>query len=255
MTAVKIAFLHYDCISKNTVENLKQLTEGICIAAENGADWILTPELALQGYHFSLFGRINEIYDNLEEVISPILQAAKKYRVYIFLGCAVKDNKKGTLHNSCLVIDTEGIIKGRCDKRFIHGRAETRFCAGKTSELFECGRIKTGILLCSDIFYKENIILMKELKPEVIIVPAAWAAGYGITPGKIWSDFSSSLKNIPILICNQTGSDFKINCNLAESTVLNNGEILMSYKGKPAILFTEINFSENKIAQRQFIKV
>ena len=225
---MKIAFLHYDCMTKRTDKNLKQIIDGIDISAQNGAKWILTPELALQGYHFSLFGRTNEIPQNIEDIIYPILDTAKKYSVYVFLGCAVNDKKN------------------------IHGSTESWASNGIQNRIFNLDGIKTGILICIDIFYKENAIIMKELGADAIIVPAAWSPLYGTDPQKLWSEFSSLIPNTPIFICNQTGCDYKIDLNSASSAVMYNGKCITSYKGFPAILFSDINFSEFKIKNNNF---
>ena len=84
----KIAWLHFDYITKGETENLAQITAGIHLAAENGAAYILSPELAVQGYHFTQQGKPYVIHTDLCALLQPVLQAAAKRRVWIFRpGC------------------------------------------------------------------------------------------------------------------------------------------------------------------------
>ena len=69
----KIAWLHFDYITKGETENLAQITAGIHLAAENGAAYILTPELAVQGYHFTQQGKPYVIHTDLCALLQPVL--------------------------------------------------------------------------------------------------------------------------------------------------------------------------------------
>ena len=47
---MKIAFLHFDFCGGPQSANTEKILHGMKIAAAAGAEWILTPEMALQGY-------------------------------------------------------------------------------------------------------------------------------------------------------------------------------------------------------------
>ena len=48
---LKIAFLHFAYCCGPQPDNARKILQGMEIAAQHGADWVLTPEMALQGYH------------------------------------------------------------------------------------------------------------------------------------------------------------------------------------------------------------
>ena len=50
---MKIALLHLDLSAGPAEKNIEQLLDGIKIAAANGAQWVITPEMAVQGYFFT----------------------------------------------------------------------------------------------------------------------------------------------------------------------------------------------------------
>ena len=49
---MKIALCHLTLSMGPMEKNLQKLTRALEIAGENRADWVITPETALQGYHF-----------------------------------------------------------------------------------------------------------------------------------------------------------------------------------------------------------
>ena len=54
---MKIALLHLNLSGGPQEKNLKVLCKSIKMAAKSGAKWILTPEMALQGYFFTQLDR------------------------------------------------------------------------------------------------------------------------------------------------------------------------------------------------------
>ena len=54
---MRLAFLHFDLCGGPLEKNRDNLLQGIGAAAAQGADWVLTPEMALQGYHMATGGR------------------------------------------------------------------------------------------------------------------------------------------------------------------------------------------------------
>lgn len=49
---MKIALCHLELSCGPQERNLQLLEQGMRLAAEQGADWVLTPEAAVQGYYF-----------------------------------------------------------------------------------------------------------------------------------------------------------------------------------------------------------
>ena len=249
----KIAWLHFDYITKSETENLPQITAGIHAAAEKGARYILTPELAVQGYHFTQQGKPYVIHTHINALLQPVLQAAAERRVWIFLGCAVRDAQHGQPHNSCLVIDPNGSIVGRHDKHLIHAPAEAWSVAGTTHDCFNCSGTRMGVLVCADAWYDENGAALGQLGAEVIVLSAAWPPGCGGPPENAWARCSRASGGKPVLVCNQTGFDGRMDCRIAMSAVILQGKLALSYVSpQPAILLADMDFSTGMLAQNAF---
>ena len=48
---MKIAFLHFAYCCGPQADNAKKILQGMKLAVQQGASWVLTPEMALQGYY------------------------------------------------------------------------------------------------------------------------------------------------------------------------------------------------------------
>lgn len=249
----KIALLHFNFIENRAEVNLAKLKKGIRFAAEHGAQFIVTPEMSVQGYHFMRFGRADTVADNVEEQIADIMDLAREYKLHIFLGTAVLDKVGGKPTNSLLAISPAGKITGRHDKLTIHSLSELWAEAGKGNHVADCDGLKVGLLVCADAWFDKNAAELKELGAEAVVVSAAWPPGFGGPPENAWARCSKASGMLPVIVCNQTGHDGYLNCNIAMSAVLTNGELRLSYSSPDeALLMTEIDFKTGKLSGDSF---
>ena len=73
---MRLAFLHFDLCGGPLEKNRDNLLQGIGAAAAQGADWVLTPEMALQGYHMATGGAVYTLAADDSDVLRPFRQAA-----------------------------------------------------------------------------------------------------------------------------------------------------------------------------------
>ena len=249
----RTALLHLNFIENRAEVNLAKLEQGIIFACERGAKFIVTPEMAVQGYHFMRFGRADTVADNIEDQIAGIMDLARKYKAYIFLGTAVLDKIGAKPFNSLLVIGPQGKIIGRHDKLTIHSMSEMWADKGKGNHVVDCGGLKVGILVCADAWFDENAEELKKLGAEAIVISAAWPPGFGGPPENSWARCSEKAGGVPVIVCNQTGFDGHLNCNVAMSAVITDGELRMGYTSPDeAILMTDIDFLTGKLSGDSF---
>ena len=249
----RVALLHFNFIEHGVEENIAKLEQGIRLAGDRGAKFIVTPEMAVQGYHFMRFGRAYSVVDNIEEQISGIMALAEKYQAYIFLGTAVLDRPGAKPYNSCLAIGPQGKIIGRHDKLSIHSLSEKWADEGKGNHAVDCGGIKIGMLVCADAWFDENAEALKKLGAEAVVISAAWPPGFGGPPENAWMRCSKASGMLPVIVCNQTGYDGHLNCNIAMSALITNGELRMSYSSPDeALLLADIDLKSGTVSQREF---
>ena len=230
---MKIALLHFSLALGPLKNNLAKLCTGIEQAAKNGAKWIVSPEMALQGYYMNC---INGNYqpltaDSIE--IETIKKMAVKYNVVVFLGCAEFKKLENEAYNACLVIDERGEICARHYKiRTLNWITEAWSTPGRKLEVFNLNGLRVGLLVCADAWFTENATVLAKQNVQVIIVIAAWPPGCGGPPEDAWKKCSQAAGGIPVVVCNQTGKTEKMDLAIAKSAVALGDKIMAFYQGE-----------------------
>lgn len=250
--AMKVAMLHLNVSSGPLEVNLNLLYRSILLAAQQGAQWIITPETAVQGYFFAQKSAGLAIEIQPAAYLEPIRTLAASHNITIFLGCAEQDAGTGKYYNSCLIIGPDGEVVGRHRKiRSLGVGAEAWAAKGEELKPVPCGEIKAGVLICADSWYVEHAQRLQEQGAQIIIVPAAWAPGV-CGPGDCWERCSSS-SGLPVWVCNQTGNGERVDFSKAQSTVVAGGKIRLYYSGlQQAILLFDWDDSRRCLLSSEF---
>jgi predicted amidohydrolase len=108
-------------ISANIQQNGKLILEQMRQAKEKQCDVIQFPECALSGYGPSHFDNYEGFkWDQLRACTEEIIAEAKNLGIWVILGSTHRLNGNKH-HNSIYVIDNNGTIVDRYDKRFVAG--------------------------------------------------------------------------------------------------------------------------------------
>ena len=253
---LRIALCHLDVSQGPQETNIKKIEKAIRIAGGHGANWILTPETALQGYYFYVIDPSQK--ENIEtqpsESIRPLLDASSKYGSYLFLGAGERDEKANCYRNSCLVFGPDGKLVGRHSKLSAH----VGFGAEKWStndcklEPIVCSNVKTGVLACSDIWFLQFPRILADKGAKIILDLAAWPPTKETgDPRHSW-ELASQRTNLPVVICNQTGKPRWMDMTPGQSTVIENGKAKFLYSGEEAVLLFEWDPKTGKVVSKQF---
>lgn len=131
---------------------LRQMSE----AKAGGAEVVHFPETALSGYagvdHDSL---AQFPWDRQREEFAKIQQAARNLGVWVILGATHQLTGDHKPHNSLYVIDANGAIVDRYDKRFCTTGDLKYYSPGDHFVTFELKGIRCGLLICYDIRFPE----------------------------------------------------------------------------------------------------
>ena len=112
-SVIKIAMLHLELKYADLEHNAALIESGIELAAQKGADWIMTPELSLTGYRFDLKIGTDWIKLGPDEYVKRVQLLAKKHNVTIFLSHLERvdlvsksaDLEESEIFNTLFVID------------------------------------------------------------------------------------------------------------------------------------------------------
>ena len=147
---MKIAFLHFDFCGGPQSANTEKILHGMKIAAAAGAEWILTPEMALQGYFMVKSEKKYVLASITNGSYEPFKEAAADLGVRLFLGCGEQEDNTAP-HNSCVVIDQKGKVIAKHNKvKIVKWITENWAEPGNGFKVHCFDEVQTGLLVCAD---------------------------------------------------------------------------------------------------------
>lgn len=230
-----VALLHMNPEYQKKEENINKICTYALEAFENGANIVLTPEMATDDYFLSKEDVVSYAgIRDIESELSPISEIAKKYKGYICVGFPeIADD--GSLYNSAVMFNKDGKIVLHERKRSIPGwnlKGNLEHTVYKT----EYGKI--GIIICADAYYPDDVSALKKLGADIILSPVTWyPSEYN---GQIYDDSITSWisrakeNSLWYIACNRWGIETYNgevqDMNMASSAVVSpDGEIICQY--------------------------
>jgi predicted amidohydrolase len=143
-------------VSADVAANADMIRQQMREASELRADIVHFSELALSGYagvdHKDLE---NFDWDAQRAEFESILSLARQLRLWVVLGAAHQLTGTNKPHNSLYVIDDQGHVIDRYDKRFCTGGDLRHYSPGDHFVIFEVNGVRCGLLICYDIRFPE----------------------------------------------------------------------------------------------------
>lgn len=152
---LKIATCQF-AVSRDIRRNGRQICEFLRKASKARADIVHFPECALSGYvgtDFPSFDGYN--WDLLKEETLKIMAMAGKLRLWVVLGSTHKLSESNKPHNSLYLINPEGKIADRYDKRFCTKQDLRRLTPGSHFAFFTINGVQCSLLICFDLRFPE----------------------------------------------------------------------------------------------------
>lgn len=158
--------------------NLQRLAQQARIAAQQGADLLVCPEMFLTGYNIGTEAarELAQLSDG--PAASRIAAMAQANGIAILYGYPERD--AGQVYNAVQLLDAKGNSLGNYRKTHLYGELDrSMFSAGDEHlPLFELNGWRLGLLICYDVEFPENTRRLALAGAEVILVPTANMAPY-----------------------------------------------------------------------------
>lgn len=173
---VKIAAIQMEPKIGYKEENVKKTIEKINEAIDNGANFIVLPELCNTGY---MFNTREEVYSVAEQVPEgPTTQAwlkiAQEKKVYICAGITEVEKDGVRCFNSAVLLGPDGYI-GKHRKMHLWADDKLFFEPGDLGyQVFETPIGRIGILICFDMWFFENFRILGQMGADIICIPTNW---------------------------------------------------------------------------------
>lgn len=155
MSKLKIATAQF-AVTGSINRNATQISRYIEKAAKLKANIIHFSESALSGYAGIDFPNFtNYDWDLLDEQTKKIQQLAKKKNIYVVFGSAHKIKDSDKPHQSLYLVNPDGNIQARYDKRFCIKSELRRYTPGNKCITFNLNSVKCALLICFEIRFPE----------------------------------------------------------------------------------------------------
>ncbi|WP_346856037.1 carbon-nitrogen hydrolase family protein [uncultured Draconibacterium sp.] len=152
---LKVAVSQFPVIA-DIRKNLKFIKKQIKIAAENEAEIIHFSECSLSAYAGIDFAEYtSDANQNIQKGIAAICEFAQLFNIWVIFGTHVFEGNMKKPFNCLFVINSQGEIVTRYDKRLLAGFDLDWYSAGIKPGLFEIKGIKCGLLICHEWRYPE----------------------------------------------------------------------------------------------------
>ncbi len=143
-------------VSADISENYNWIKNQMIEAKLKKADIVHFPECALSGYpEVDMTTLDNFNWNLLYEKTDSVLSLAKQLKIWVVLGSIHRLSDGVKPHNSLYVINSEGQIVDRYDKRFCTSGDLKHFSPGDHFVNFELNGVNCGLLICYDVRFPE----------------------------------------------------------------------------------------------------
>jgi 5-aminopentanamidase len=162
-------------LSGDVPGNIGKIAQAAIAAAEMGAELLVTPELGTSGYALGTeFEELAEARDG--SIIGALTEIAADCGLAICAGFPERDGSQ--VFNSSVLVRADGSTEFY-RKSHLYGEAErTAFVPGaEAPHVFDLNGIKTGMLICYDVEFPENVRTLALAGAELILVPTALPEG------------------------------------------------------------------------------
>lgn len=238
---LRIALLHLAPVAGEMAHNRQAIEAAVARAATLGADWIVTPELAVSGYEFADRIGTDWITAQPDAWTRQLANQAKRLQVTIFLGMPERDDATNQLYNSVLILGRDGDIVGRQSKtNVVPVHAEAWSSPGKTLAPIHVDGIAVGVLICADSYTPNAAMQLKQHGAQILVSSVAWAPGE-MGPAGVWEDRSRET-GLTLVVCNRTGAEPTMSLRDADSVIARGGKRVMQFhSAQPTILIADLN--------------
>ncbi|NOU11605.1 MAG: carbon-nitrogen hydrolase family protein [Nitrospira sp.] len=239
MRVIKVALLHLETVPGALEQNRYMIVEAIKHAASVGAEWIVTPELAVCGLQFPQLIGTDWIQPQPDSWMQQVCRLVRTLKRTVFLSCPERDGSR--LYNTVFLIDSAGEIIGRHRKINVLSDSLSWSSPGDVAVPIECGGIKVGVLVCADVYTPNIARAMKFEGAQMFVSPASWGPGLHGPNGE-WEQRTHET-GLPLIVCNRTGAEKTLDFWKAPSLVVKDGvRVLTHTSERSAVLTFEWDF-------------
>jgi predicted amidohydrolase len=205
------------------------------VAAELGADWVLSGELVVSGYRFAERIGTDWIDEQPDIWLRRLACLGAELGVASFISHPERDPGTGKLYNSLFVLGRDGCVLGRHRKLHPTPGGEAWASAGELTRPVLVDGIAVGLLVCADVYVAQPALRLRGFGAQLLVSSAAWWPGdWG--PSGEWEARTLDTE-LPLIVCNRSGRGEEAHISEAESVIVDRGVKLLTLQSADSRVF------------------
>lgn len=247
-----LALVQMQPILGDLATNLEIVLERTEAAAQQGAQLVLFPELALTGYNQDLLGEqlVRLALGPQDEPLIKLGQAAARYHIHLVVGYIEKRAIPGVVYNSIAIFGPDGSLLRIYAKSHLFSGEHLHYRPGAEIRALSVEQGTFGPMICMDIGYPEVGRLLALQGAELFYAPSNWI----LEDQDLWPVHlqARALDNLAFMVgVNRVGTEGNL-CFIGQSMVVNpRGHILARLDEHEGMLVTTIDLDEVTWARRR----
>jgi predicted amidohydrolase len=233
--SLTVAFLHLAPELGALDHNRSLIEYGTRVAADSGADWVLSGELVVPGYRFEPLIGTNWIAEQPDSWMRRLARLSSDLGVVNFVSHPEREAVTGKMFNSLFVIGRNGQILGRQRKLDPTPGSEDWSSAGEPGRPIPVDGIKVGLLICADAYKALPALRLRDAGAHLLVSSAAWWPGEWGPKGE-WEARTLDT-DLSMIVGNRTGCDHESQLFSSESVVVDRGEKLLTLRAPESTVF------------------
>ncbi|MED0661285.1 carbon-nitrogen hydrolase family protein [Bacillus smithii] len=201
---VRVTIAQFSPKQGNKSDNIQKMIEMIKTAKKQQSQLILFPELCLTGYF--VWESLSELAEPLSGNCIQIFQSAcREHEIFAVISFPEK-NKDSTFSITAMLIDDKGTIRGIYRKSHLFANERNVFKEGTELPVFDTELGKIALMICYDLEFPEVARILRLKGAELLLVPLANMKPYE-KHQFIYLQSRAMENQIPIVLCNRTGTE------------------------------------------------
>jgi predicted amidohydrolase len=249
---LKVAAIQYRALPSRKAENIRCLAGLIREAAENNARIIVLPEMCTTGLNIHKRVDAEILAETIPGPATDVFaRLARHHKVYIVMGLAESDAVTGTLYNTQIILNSEGLLVGTYRKIHLFGPdliwAETG-TSGYQAVDTAWGKIALGI--CCDINYWEYIQFLSDNRVDIVAFSTNWVGDD--LPFPYWLEMVAG-RGLFVIAANNWGDEDDIHFSGGSAILAPDAAILSSScSSANTIIYANITLRGHQSIIKQF---
>ncbi|MFA4985120.1 MAG: carbon-nitrogen hydrolase family protein [Candidatus Brocadiia bacterium] len=163
-----IALLNIEVESGEALVNEAAIVAAASAAADEGAEFVFAPELAVTGYAKARFRELAQHLDG--PIVGRMREFARERGITIGFGMVLE--RDGSLYNAYVIASAIGVVAFGKLHRWWHG--DSSFTPWPDLRVIEISGLKIGVMVCFDGRFPEAARIMALQGADVIVWPCSW---------------------------------------------------------------------------------